>query len=367
MALKIHFTEEDWERVSNVWMRFWQGDLDRPIVIIENQKIPTNVLLPKLPPGHFSNPETMSMSADELLDRLEPHLETIHYYGDSYPAWAPDLGPVMIAAFLGAEVHWTPHTTWFSPKKEVAIKDLTLKYDPENIWWKRTKELTSLAASRWKGKIVIGHTDLGGNLDILASLRKTQNLLYELVDFPEEVSRLVKEITKLWIRYYDELYLIINKTGRGTSAWAPVWLPNGKMYMLQSDFSYMISPQMFEKFVLPDIEECTEFLDYSFYHLDGKGQIPHLDLLLSLPRLDGIQWVPGDGMPPPEKWIPLLKRIRNSGKLCQLFITPEGAKTVVNELGGKGFILHIRHDNPISEEDAKNLIHTLCGKSIKSL
>ena len=33
----------------------------------------------------------------------------------------------------------------------------------------------------------------------------------------------------------------------------------------------------------------------SIYHLDGPGEIPHLDMLLDIPRLNGIQWVAGAG------------------------------------------------------------------------
>ena len=69
--------------------------------------------------------------------------------------------------------------------------------------------------------------------------------------------------------------------------------------MLQSDFSYMISPRMFERLILPDLTACCEALEYAFYHLDGKGEIKHLDMLLSIERLRGIQWIPGDGAPPP--------------------------------------------------------------------
>jgi 5-methyltetrahydrofolate--homocysteine methyltransferase len=83
-------------------------------------------------------------------------------------------------------------------------------------------------------------------------------------------------------------------------------------------------------------------LDHGFYHLDGKGEIPHLDLLLSIPRLRGIQWIPGDGQPPPQEWLPLLKRIRDGKKLCQVFVSPEGARTIVREVGGKGFLLVIQ-------------------------
>ena len=107
--------------------------------------------------------------------------------------------------------------------------------------------------------------------------------------------------------------------------------------MLQCDFSYMISPAMFERFVVPDLEACCGYLTHGFYHLDGKGEIPHLDLLLDIQRLRGIQWIPGDGQPTPEHWLPLLKRIRDGGKLCQVFVSPEGARRIVRELGGKGF------------------------------
>jgi 5-methyltetrahydrofolate--homocysteine methyltransferase len=176
-------------------------------------------------------------------------------------------------------------------------------------------------------------------------------LRLDLYDTPEEVARLAGAITRLWLRYYDELYAIIQTAGHGTTPWAPIWSPQ-RCYMLQSDFSYMISPRMFERFVLPDIAACCEALDHGFYHLDGKGEIPHLDLLLSLERLRGIQWIPGDGAPPPEEWLPLLKRIREAGKLCQVYVTPRGAQTIVRELGGRGFAFSITQDMPGDEVEA---------------
>jgi hypothetical protein len=116
--------------------------------------------------------------------------------------------------------------------------------------------------------------------------------------------------------------------------------------MMQSDFAYMISPDMFERFVVPDLTACCETLDHGFYHLDGKAQIIHLDHLLSIERLRGIQWIPGDGQPPPDRWLPLLKRIRDGGKLVQVYVSPEGARTIVQNLGGKGFLLVVGHANP---------------------
>lgn len=82
-------------------------------------------------------------------------------------------------------------------------------------------------------------------------------------------------------------------------------------------------------------------MDYAFYHLDGVGQLVHLDLLLDLPHLRGIQWVPGYGKPPCEEWLPVLAKIRTAGKLCQVTVTPEGARTILRELGGRGFCFDI--------------------------
>jgi 5-methyltetrahydrofolate--homocysteine methyltransferase len=213
------------------------------------------------------------------------------------------------------------------------------------------RELTRTAVSRWGDRVCVAHTDLGGNLDIIASLRTTEGLLLDLYDAPEALAEVARAVTRLWLRYYDELYEMIRPAGRGTTPWAPIWSP-GRCYMLQCDFAYMISPEMFERFVVPDLTTCCDALDAGFYHLDGSGQIPHLDLLLSIERLRGIQWVPGDGQPPPETWLPLLRRIRDGGKLCQLFVEPEGARTIVRELGGRGFAFQIFGSFTRDEADA---------------
>ena len=89
----------------------------------------------------------------------------------------------------------------------------------------------------------------------------------------------------------------------------------------------------------------------------GPGQIPHLKHLLSLEKLVGIQWIPGAGSPPPEEWLPLLKEIRDGGKLCQLFVSPEGARTIVRELGGKGFALAV--EQSMTREEADAFLQTL--------
>jgi 5-methyltetrahydrofolate--homocysteine methyltransferase len=355
--IQLHFTEQDWDRIERDWTAWWDGELDRPLVMIERRELRSDDTSPPLGPEKlFTSELPLETPIDAVVDHYQWHLERRRFYGDAWPRWWPNFGPGIIAGFLGARVEPVPLTVWFSPTEPGGIEKLRPTYDPANRWWQRVSALTRAAVARWGDRVTVAHTDLGGNLDILASLRTTEKLLFDLSDTPEEVARLVGEITQLWLRYYDELYAIIGKTGRGTTPWAHIWSP-GRCYMLQSDFSYMISPRMFERFVLPDLAACCDALDHGFYHLDGKEQIKHLDMLLSLERLRGIQWIPGDGQPPPEGWLPLLERIRDAGKLCQLYVSPRGASTIVKELGGRGFALYIA--GRLSGDEAYDLLRSL--------
>jgi hypothetical protein len=217
--------------------------------------------------------------------------------------------------------------------------------------------MTRCAVERWGSQVLVGMTDLGGNLDILASLRGTEKLLVDLSDDPGTVDRLVSEITPLWLRYYDELEVITRQAGRGSACWGPVWSPEPG-YMLQCDFSYMISPRMFKRFVMPDLAAICDHIPYGFYHLDGKGEIPHLDQLISLERLRGIQWQPGDGQAKADGWLPLIQKMRDSGKRCQIYVTRQGALTVAKELGGHGFLMHIV-DDPMTVEEGQAFLKEL--------
>ena len=369
MNINLHFTEEDWERVERDWTTWWAGELDRPMVVLPTMDIFFNASR-----DEYTRNFLLEKPVDEVLDYHQKLLESARFYGDAWPKWIPYLGAGIVSGFLGGKVEprAEQHTVWFEADEPVPVEDLHFVYDANNIWWQRVLNLTRAAVERWGNRVSVAHTDLGGILDILASFRTATQLLYDLYDIPDEVTRLTGEIRVLWLRYYDELHCIIKKTGRGTTNWGPILSP-GRTYMHQCDFCYMISPRMFEQFVLPDLAACFEQLDHAFYHLDGKGQIPHLDMLLSLESLAGIQWIPGAGQPAPSKWLPLLKRIRDGGKLCQLFVSKGGARTIVRELGGRGFAFFIIPSQsmnaiiptqPISDTETEAFLEVLAAEDI---
>jgi hypothetical protein len=337
MPLKLHFPDDGWDRIQHTWTAWWAGELERALVVLECIE-PLYENAPHYASTFLGNYGLVS-PADEVLDLFVPRLEATYWMGDSFPRFWPNFGPGIVAAFAGANVQAAQDTTWFSTGLDGDISDVHVRLQTDNLWWKRVKAITQAAVDRWGEQLAVGLTDLGGNLDILAHLRGTQQLLLDLMDCPEHVDRLVSETHQLWLLCYQTIYAML-WPGRGITCWGPCWSPSHG-YMLQSDFAYMISPKMFERYVLPDISACCNVMDYAFYHLDGKGQIPHLDMLLSIPRLRGVQWVPGDGQPQAEYWPDLIRHIRKSGKLCQVFVSSQGALQILRELGGKGLLLAI--------------------------
>lgn len=182
MTIEVSFTPRDWERVQRNWSVWWAGELERPMVVIEQvepyDKAPE--LLIDVARRAYRFP--LSQPAGEVIEENGTVLERTRYYGDAFPRWMPDLGPGVVAGFLGAEAQIFPGTVWYESRHKTAIQDLHPAYDPNNVWWRRTCDLTREATLRWADRVAVGFTDLGGNLDIMASLRTSEKLLLELVD-----------------------------------------------------------------------------------------------------------------------------------------------------------------------------------------
>lgn len=350
-----NFDESRWAQHEKNWTAWWNHDLERPLLVAHKYKHTPDRVVPDWWRGQWwgMGSAPFPNSAEAIAEEVARDLESVICLGDAWPRTWLNFGPGVAAAFLGGEVDPQPNTFWFLPGKwhDVPLRDIKPEYIPDEPWWKAVSEITAACVARFGGDAQFGFTDLGGNMDVAASLRDTQKLLVDCIDDPEGVDALCAAITPLWLRYYDELHAIVKTAGRGTSPWASIWSP-GRCYMLQSDFSYMISPEQFERWVVPDLVKCCRALDHSMYHLDGKGELPHLDLLLDIPELHGIQWVSGDGAPHciSKHWRWLFERVRGAGKLMQQWGSIEQVLELAKEFPLEGFIFIV--DGPNDQIDA---------------
>jgi hypothetical protein len=233
MSLNLNFPDSRWETITQNWSAWWAGELERPLVVLECVELQDEAT-PHYASTFLGN-YALETPADELLDLFVPRLQATHYLGDAFPRFWPNFGPGIVAAFAGAHLQAVQDTTWFSPGFEGDIKDLHIYLDEDNPWWQRVQAVTRAAVERWGKQLSIGFTDLGGNLDILAHLRSTQQLLLDLSDSPLEVDRLVAETNQLWLKCYKQLYKL-TRNSRGITCWGPCWSPT-RGYLLQSDFA----------------------------------------------------------------------------------------------------------------------------------
>ncbi|MGQ9596926.1 MAG: hypothetical protein ACUVQY_04025 [Thermoproteota archaeon] len=363
------FFKEDWDEAKERLAAWWENDsLDRPLI---------QVLAPRSNPkyaseddanfnyDHWGFPKSIRDPAAivrNIKGFLSQCAET-YYGGEAYPNLWINLGAGVLGAYLGAEPLVESETVWFGAQRNSMLGKSWgelryLEFDSSNEWWRLTKRITETASETLAGYCFIGITDLGGILDIIASLRGSKNLIVDLVTNPDDVKSLSLKIIDCWHMCYDELYRIIRRNMEGTSAWMSIWCPE-RWYPIQCDFAFMLSPKLFDEFVLPHVKEQCERLDRAIYHLDGTGEIPHLDSLLKVEELDGIQWVPGAGEElqgddcGSPKWIPLYRKILDAGKLLVLYIPKDKVIPMLKVLGSKKVLVQTFC---ISESDAKKLI-----------
>ena len=115
-----------------------------------------------------------------------------------------------------------------------------------------------------------------------------------------------------------------------------------RSYILQCDFSYMISPDMFREFALDELKGTAKWLKRASYHLDGTGCLPNLGDILKIDEIGMVQWVPGEGTPHGACWTDTYRQILDSGKNAQFMGTPEQFVEVVDLLGSaKGFYYNV--------------------------
>lgn len=317
LDMGIDFSLDRWNQLTETVRLWWAGELDRPILGAVLSGRDPGRPEPDIPSHHFTAFYDMSVSAEAIVDRWDYDLSCNTYLGDAAPMVLPNFGAGVVAALLGAQLKPDGRTCWFFPTEQMEIADIHFEYDPGNVWLNRIEDICRAAVQRWGGLVQVAMTDLGGNLDILSSFRPSEMLPLDLYDHPDEVKRLLWEAHELWHRYYAEISEVLQPANPGYSAWANIFSPE-PYYMLQCDFSYMISPEMFDEFVRPEIAATCKRLANTFYHQDGIGQLGHTDSLLSIADLDGIQWVPGDGKPQGAPWIEHYRKIVEAGRKVQL-------------------------------------------------
>jgi hypothetical protein len=271
-------------------------------------------------------PPAPPLEADEWTDvgyvmaKAESDIARTAYLADALPVHNPWLGPDQFAAWLGAEITFRPrhNTSWVKPFVEDWDAQPEFRIDPSNRWWRLFLEITRESVRRGGDRWVTCYPDLHTGIDGLAAMRGPERLMFDLVERPEAIEHAMHSMTRLWKEIVDTVSSIVLPAGQGTTNWTYGWSAKRFVCLGQNDFSCLVGPAMFDRFILPDTVACCEHVDRIIYHLDGPGALQHLDRLLAIDALHCVQWIQGAGAPLPSHWLDLLRRIQVGGKTVQL-------------------------------------------------
>jgi hypothetical protein len=331
---------------------WWNHEIiDRPVIQIKvppMQDSKNDAIVPEMNPQAA---EDWFMDPQLVVPRLKRQLSDSYFGGEALPVMYPVAGRMVAitAAYLGSPLEFIDtNTVWSHPFLESWQEQPVFQFDPENQWWQKSEQLLKAAVAQADGYFV-GVPDLNGPTELLARIRGSQRLALDFYDHPQYIKPALAEINRAWYEYWQACVGITHQAG-GYFFWMGIWsdLPATD---LQSDFSIMLAPDMFDDYFLPFIAEQTEMVPRTIYHLDGPGAIRHLDSLLDLPNLDGIQWVPGAGAKPAVEWIPLLKRIQEAGKLVYVYCESTHVQTLLEELSPAGLMLVVEGCSSLLETE----------------
>ena len=311
----------------------------------------------------YTTPEELYFNTDKIIAQQFEMLCEYEPVAEAYPGLSLNLGAGSLALYMGSRPRCEWDTMWFEHIDLTYNDRGTVVFDPENHWYKTHLSMYRQAKDMIKGTdILLCIPDLVESLDILAALRGTTELCYDLYDYPDEVKAACAALNRHYETCFDAFNAICaDENGESAFTIFNIW-GKGRTAKVQCDVAAVLSPELFREFALPPLREQCRWLDNSLFHLDGPECICHVPILAEIEELNAIQWTPGHNNPPggEECWYDLYRQIKEAGKglWVGLYeyspeVAVEKADKLVRKLGGDGFYFQMPQ---MEKKDAEALL-----------
>jgi len=328
--LPLGVFKPDYQEAARRWQAFYAGEvLDRPIVCVTAPKDGAYL------PAPITYHEKAYADLDQVVEKGLEIAAAVYWGGEAFPSFYPSLGPDEIAVFTGAELRWSPDSTetnWSVPYVEDWEAAFPVRILQDHPLWQRQLSLYRRAAEVFKGRVLLVTPDLHTNMDLLAAIRGPQRLAMDLLDVPELIDQAMTQARAV----FRSLWSSINEAGKmhetGYCLESHAYYSPEGSATVQCDFSIMMSPKLFRRWVLPALEEEAEIVGHVVYHWDGPGALVHMPDLLASRGLQTLSYVPGAGNGEPVDNLEVLKAIQAGGKSIHVWGTPEACKRMHREL-----------------------------------
>lgn len=252
-----------------------------------------------------------------------------------------------LEAMLGIQVQVGNESIW---AKEGgfdyrSIDKLDLSKD--NPWRRKYLEFVAALQERYGDQYPVGQPILRGTSDMVAALRGSQQMIFDLYDHPEEFQRLARVLTDFFIGLIQDQLAITRPIHGGYEVEQfTLWAPGGIVRM-QEDASALFSPDLYAKYLRGEDQRLAASFPYNVIHLHSSS-LPLLDRIVEVEALKCIQINKDQGGWGVPKMLPLFKMVQKRGKklLIRGKLDGEDSALIRKELSPNGLYLQIVIDSP---------------------
>ena len=319
----MNYREIDWKKLKERYAAWWIGQLEDPIIHIETH-VDKSVCVEPRPQEHEAVKKWF-MDPEVRMTREMKVATNKNYYLDGFPCI--DIGRINLSLSLmyNCPTNFTEHTIWVGHILQNGLDGWEDKvvFNENHELWHMTLGMAKKAMEIANGEVCI--TQIGGCDGILDNYSQLRGGQEALIDLTEEenydtILAIERRFLKDFKRYYFDLYDIIKDNPKGVCLWTKALMVNGPAHCLQSDFSCMISPGMYEKLGRWYLEEQVTIFNNNIYHLDGANALQHLPMLASINKLDCIQFIHNhSGGQPLTEVVDIIEKIQATGKRVEVF------------------------------------------------
>jgi hypothetical protein len=180
---------------------------------------------------------------------------------------------------LGGTPRFGPDTIWFETCSVDFAQPSPFRHDPSSPWVSKYRVLfQALCEAAGRDNFFVGKPGGLPANDLLSMHLGTQEFLFTLIDHPDWMTEAILTGARDQVRARREILATVLYRGEswyGPAGWMPFWAPEPHN-VTQSDVSCMLSPEMFERFVGPELDVYGNEHGALWYHLDGGDARQHL-------------------------------------------------------------------------------------------
>jgi hypothetical protein len=348
----------DWPEAQTRWTAFWErAAVDRPCMDVK-AVLPNDlpdVVAPEQPP------EARWLDPDYIAQVVARFFETTWLGGESVP-----VGPHLMAGTTtgcGDNLHFETGGIGIRQCMSSIYEPVNWHPGPDDPWRPKIEKILNRLLDMSEGKFLVGNLGQYPVTDLLTMLRGNTEFMFDLADDCETCVKRLEETLPGWLANDDWMRGIIEARQDGlVSGWPGLWCRD-YVRITQSDMSAMISDDLFQRFVMVELDALGAIHDRLWYHVCGCKR--HLKALLSRPYIRTFQYSPGpreeDNGP---QHIDFYREVQAAGRCLDISACFENMEYLIRNLRPEGLVLRTWAPSREAGEDLLNNATKLCGSHV---